>query len=91
MGYYINPKVGTKEQLLYSQGIRVETPTRIPEDNTKCYVCLVDNGFFTAGGIAFSNSEIQAFAPFDGRPKRWFLLDRQVAQDNCQDGEIPWE
>jgi len=38
-------------------------------------VCFVDNGPFTAAGIAFDSNELAAFAnPSDHRPKLWFIV-----------------
>jgi len=38
-------------------------------------VCLVDNGFFTAAGIAFSEQERDIFVSPDGREKRYYLCN----------------
>lgn len=77
MGAYINPSDKTKEVWL------TENATEIPNGSTITFdglpegqlpVCLVDNGLFTAAGIAFSPRELEAFTgPDDDRPKRFYL------------------
>lgn len=83
MGFYVNPENQTKEAWLILHGQMVTTPTKVPEDTTtKAYVCWVDNGPFTAAGIAFSDREIEVFsapddmAPDDMRPKNWFEVPK---------------
>ena len=87
MGYYINPKVGTKEQWLEKYGNEVDTgslddPERVP-------VCLVDNGLFTAAGICYNHRELNEFSnPNDSRPKRWYLAPKDQL---VREGYIPNE
>lgn len=85
MGAYINPKNMTKEQWLAENAIEVEISGDTPElirqvllDEKIPYshlpVVLVDNGAFTAAGIAFSKGELMAFTDKrDMRPKRYFI------------------
>lgn len=37
-------------------------------------VCLVDNGAFTAAGVAYSSGELEVFAREDGRFKQWYMV-----------------
>lgn len=77
MGAYINPSGKTKEAWL------AENATEVPNGATLSFdslpegqlpVCLIDNGFFTAAGIAFSPRELEAFTgPDDDRPKKFYL------------------
>lgn len=73
MGAYINPPNMEKEQWL------AENATEVPFldwDLPEGYlpVVLVDNGPFTAAGIAFSKRELEAFTDKrDFRPKRFFI------------------
>jgi hypothetical protein len=77
MGYYINPKNGTKEQWLAEHGTPI-TPAVAKAHVTgdKVVVCLVDNGAFTAAGIGYDDTERNAFAQPDSRPKLWYLVER---------------
>jgi len=74
MGYYVNPKNETKEQFLNKHGIRFSgTWKDVPEDSLP--VILIDNGIFTAAGIAYQESEFKVFTdPFDSRPKEVFIV-----------------
>ena len=81
MGYYINPPNMTKEQFLESYGLELNNPPfwhDIERDGLDFPVCLVDNGPFTAAAIAYSSSELDVFKREDGRPKRWFLVAREL-------------
>jgi hypothetical protein len=84
VGYYINPKQCSKEYWLESFG------TRITEHDAKAHsatrgntlvVCLVDNGAFTAAGIAYDDRERDAFSRPDGRHKVWYLVNRDVLKE----------
>lgn len=86
MGYYINPKDMSKEEWLAENGVPVSArdlqvtgfeylkPAELP-------VCLVDNGWMTAAGIAYCDEEMQEFLRPDGRPKQWFLVRRARLTD----------
>lgn len=74
MGYYIDPPNMSKEQFLEKYG---QPLSSISSDynfsGDKLPVCLVDNGWMTAAGIAYHPREIEAFNnPNDIRPKKWF-------------------
>lgn len=74
MGYYLNPKTCTKETWLSQNGEHTSTPTW-PVKEGYLPVCLVDNGMFTAAGVAFSSNELDAFTlPTDYRHKTWYLV-----------------
>ena len=76
MGAYINPKNETKEDFLSREGTEI---TQQQAENEKypgnMVVCLVNNGMFTAAGVAFNQSEINEFAAPDGRFKRWYRVE----------------
>jgi hypothetical protein len=74
MGYYINPHNMTKEEWLIRNGRSISSYTKVEAGEYP--VCLVDNGLFTAAGIAYSQDEAMAFARPDGRPKRWYAVPR---------------
>jgi hypothetical protein len=65
----------SKEQFLAQHGIPCSMPGPITEDHLP--VCLVDNGFFTAAGVGYCQSEVEAFQYPDGRPKKWFMVSRE--------------
>ncbi len=86
MGYYINPEDGRpKERWLQDEGRRasLEECRHCFAATTERPVCLVDNGAFTAAGIAYSPEELEAFAAPDRRPKRWFLVPTERLRPFC--------
>ena len=84
MGYYINPKSGTKEQWLAEYGKLIPMyDAEHHKAGDSVVVCLVDNGMFTAAGIAYDDRERDAFAIPDGRSKQWYLVRRKLL---VQDG-----
>ena len=73
MGEYINPRDRSKEQFLLDHGRLIDSPGDVYAGELP--VCLVDNGPFTAAGIAYSRGEIEAFdSPSDDRPKSWWAV-----------------
>jgi len=82
MGYYINPPDSTKEAFLerYGTPISPAIAKQIWKEEmikTHLPICLVDNGQFTAAGIAYSERETDYFLEPDGRPKLWFVVPRK--------------
>ena len=75
MGYYIDPPSGNKGKWLLENGYVLK---RAPQTNTdgvgNVAVVLVENGLFTAAGIAFDQRELEAFKEPDGRPKEWYWV-----------------
>jgi hypothetical protein len=76
MGAYVNhPKLQKEDWLLLHANAFGPNPPQwrnVPEGYLP--VCLVDNGPFTAAGIAFSEDELEQFSePSDSRPKTWYL------------------
>ena len=74
MGCYINPKNMTKETWLKKYATSQAGPT--PITSYVVPVCLVDNGMFTAAGVAYDQREIEAFTFPDNRPKIWYSAMR---------------
>lgn len=77
MGYYVNPEDESKERFLVRVGQPISQGQALIFDFTSDYlpVCLVDNGLFTAAGIAYNREEVVAFTrPDDHRPKLWFKV-----------------
>lgn len=78
MGLYLNPANETKEEWLEREGERTSAQhaawDAIPEGQLP--VVLMDNGPFTAAGIAYKESELQAFTRDDDlRPRTIFLVN----------------
>lgn len=74
MGEYINPHDRTKEEFLVSEGRLIGSPQEALVGE-ELPVCLVNNGPFTAAGIAYDAGEIAAFTePGDSRPKKWYAV-----------------
>jgi len=75
MGAYVNPTGMSKEKWLLKNAKEVHYPMKwenVPENFLP--VVLVDNGIFTAAGIAYNEGELDAFQdPSDIRPRRYFL------------------
>lgn len=78
MGYYVNPRSGTKEQYLAQFGQPItEAEAGAHTAGDDVVVCLVNNGAFTAAGIAYDDRERDAWTKHpDQRVKRWYLVNR---------------
>ena len=78
MGMYINPIDGkTKHRWLADNGKLLEHPPKKISDLPKEHlpVVLVDNGPFTAAGVAYCDDELQVFSdPIDPRKKLWYSV-----------------
>lgn len=77
MGCYVNPKDESKEDWLNVHGtvlpINASYETYCKDDCLP--VILVDNGMFTAAGVAYDEREFQDFtSPMDLRPKRGYKV-----------------
>lgn len=85
MGFYINPKDGSKESWLISHGLPF-TPELVRTEEQfnglakagLALLCWVDNGPFTALAIAFNYREFLAFRDDrSGRPKRFYVASKE--------------
>lgn len=86
MGAYINPPDMSKEDFLLAHGKPIQmTDITLAgffgaDGNAKGddrIVCLIDNGEFSAAGIAFDANELEAFTyPGDRRDKSFFLVPK---------------
>lgn len=90
MGYYINPKGMSNEQWLERNGARIDASevealigTPPTERQHLVPVCLVDNGWMKAAGIAYNDAEARLFLNDDGRPKQWYLVPQMKAKEWC--------
>lgn len=76
MGMYINPPNCTKEEWLEEHRIatQLDAPYMSATPSDCAWICLVQNPQFTAAAVAFDLNELLRFAaPYDVRPKRWYL------------------
>lgn len=85
MGHYVNPTHLTKEEWLTTYGTPV--PREVGADWNKCPqdclpVVLVDNGRFSAAGIAFDRDELACmdYREGDPRPRLFYYVPRQALQ-----------
>lgn len=53
-------------------------PTTVPN---VVLVCVVQNGPFDAAAVVEDERDLRDFSAEDGRPKRWLLVNRTVAND----------
>jgi hypothetical protein len=76
MGYYVNPPDMSKEKFLESKGTRRESNFKWEETPTgNLPVVLLNNGYFTAAGVAYCEREFEAFTdPSDNRPKTIYTV-----------------
>ena len=82
MGFYVNPDNETKEAFLNREGLQVPKADwdKIPKGSVP--VILIDNGRFSAAGIAFSEGEYRAFLePGDPRPKKIFIVKKSKLKE----------
>ena len=95
MGYYINPKNKTKEEWLLknAQELTKKEAFYSIADNKIAILVWINNGPFTACGIAFSEDEFLAFTmESDHRPKKFFVIEREKLKEVVEDYEyIEWE
>lgn len=79
MGFYVNPKGGTKEAFLKEKGVEVPIAELSFEERPKGTLPVIwinNNDVFSAAGVAFSNEELAAFTDFrDRRPKRCYYVE----------------
>jgi len=76
MGFYVNPQGQNKTTFLQQKGEKVSNSFKwntLPKG--KLPVVLIDNGPFTAAGIAYNEREFNAFTdPSDRRPKEIYIV-----------------
>ena len=78
MGAYVNPNGCSKEIWLSKNATYLgKTAPKWKDVKPNHFpICLVNNGCFTAGAIAFSERELCEFSnPSDTRPKQWYICD----------------
>lgn len=84
MGFYINPLNMTKEEWLRRNGVPVNHLTaQNHHAGDRVVVCLVDNGAFTAAGIAYDDRERDEFCRPNKRLRQFYLVPREVAREYC--------
>lgn len=79
MGCYVNPTEESKEEFLEREGEEVVSDVisiffkeHVKRGNMP--VVLVDNGKFSAAGVAYCESEFERFVRYDNRPKKFYLV-----------------
>ena len=95
MGYYVNPSDMTKEEWIIKNAKKVSKEDAFQEvsNEENAVLILIDNGLFTACGVAYSEDEFRAFTYItDTRPKSFFTVDRKLLKEVVEDFEyIDWE
>lgn len=94
MGYYIET---TKSSLQKAEQLLAEFPsiTRLSKaelvnDAENVTVCVVENGFFDAAAVCYSEREFRAFNDAsDPRPKTWLKVPKTVLQSLIGAGRCP--
>lgn len=76
MGFYVNVSGMRKEDWLVRYGRQVPLAEATVTDN-ELPVILVDNGSFSAAGIAYCEQELEIFLREDGRAKKAFMCKRE--------------
>lgn len=92
MGYYVNPPGVPKEEWLLSHGKAAQAiaPDGPPPEG-RAWVCIVNNGAFTAAGVVYSQGELEAFSePGDRRPKMWVQVPKDDLTIEVVGDEIPF-
>ncbi len=97
MGLYIEPQIdkkmwcdgNCKEMIESGRNPIHEFYSILKDDNPTCsVVCLVDNGMFYAGAVAYSQAEFNAFNEPDGRFKTWYLIEDEILKMVCPSWNI---
>lgn len=87
---YINPTNCTKEEWLIQNGVAI-TMAEARNYFKDCDgsvavlpVCLVDNGHFTAAGVAKDQFELDRwFGPNDYRPRRFYMVPVEALNEEA--------
>ena len=87
MGEYINidPDEGTKEEWLITNGKLLDhTPHGFTDTADSFFVCLVDNGPFTAASIMYDETEHLEFTRSDDvRPRKYYSVSKDKLLGAC--------
>jgi hypothetical protein len=82
MGFYVNPTNEEKEFFLDREGLEVPEADweNIPKDSVP--VILINNGMFSAAGIAYDEDEYEVFTnKEDRRPKKIFIVKKSKLKE----------
>ncbi|MDD3263378.1 MAG: hypothetical protein PHT94_00615 [Candidatus Nanoarchaeia archaeon] len=95
MGYYVNPNNIIKEEWLSLNAEKVSKEIAVEEvrKDKKAVLVLIDNGLFTACGLAFNEREFNDFTDEeDRRPKTFYITEHHKLKDVIAGYEsIDWE
>jgi hypothetical protein len=76
MGYYVNPVNESKEDYLERIGIQVDKLSWEDIPSGCLPVVLINNGMFTAAGVAYDRREYEEFTnPRDVRQKKLYIVE----------------
>lgn len=93
MAYYVNPRDESKESFLQREGICAPSDRKISWESVPAGflpVSLVDNGRFTAAGIAYSKAELDEFTRSDDpRSRRLYLVKVEKLLEVSDLGQHP--
>jgi len=78
MGFYVNPDNGERKETWLAKNGKVVASPKFDAASPNALVCLVDNGPFTAAGVAYSQAELDAFSYNDGRKRKWYEVPKSL-------------
>jgi len=88
MGYYIETpeNFGKAEHLIAHEGATRLHPDVFDPPPDKVWVCVVQNHYFEAAGIAYDAQEFRDWTfPDDPRPMIWLEMSKARALELCPD------
>jgi len=78
MGYYIPNNMSMSDRGA-TEVQPIQKIDDVPAD--KALIVELDNGLFKANGLAYSQDELDEFNGPCGRPKRYFVMDKELAHN----------
>ena len=93
MGMYLNPVNVCKETWLRENATEVSKNAILLDynnlmQNKEIPIILMNNGYFTAAGICYKESEATEFTREDGRPKKFYVVPvAKLKEEFCRSAE----
>ena len=84
MSWYIEGPDRDKGEFLINEhgAIPIDTPTSFEDKpHGKALICIIDNGYFEAAAYCCDDRDFGRFTYPDPRPKRWYVMDKDVAEE----------